>query len=93
MVLTFRRNTTQHSERLVAIHFDRLAFLVVVTWAWNGSIVRDALFVVDSIVGISACTERELFASKGASLGLFEVAGQLVLTRLREPVFDIYSQK
>jgi len=47
--------------------------LVVVTGAWDGPIVRDSFFEVDTVVGASGSAKGELLSSVVAVLRFFEI--------------------
>lgn len=84
---------SQHRKRLLPILLDCLSLLVVVARAWQGSVMWDALLVVNSIVGFSARAEGVHFALVLARVWFFEITWQFVCSRLGELIVVFYGTR
>lgn len=83
---------SQHRKRLLPILLYCLGFLVVVARTWQGSVMWDALLVVNSIVGFSTRAEGVHFALVLACVWFFEITWQFVCSRLGELIVVFYRK-
>ena len=89
--LTLYWDLAEHRGGLVLVAQNCLCLLIVKTGPWDGTIMRDPLFVVNAIVGLPPRTKRELSTCVVTCVRLLKVAGQLVRARLWESVKVLYS--
>lgn len=81
----------EHRGGLVLVAQNCLCLLIVKTGPWDGTIMRDPLFVVNAIVGLPPRTKRELSTCVVTCVRLLKVAGQLVCARLWESVKVLFD--
>ena len=85
-LLTFSGDSTEHREALVLISWNREGVLVIMTGAWQRAVMRDALLVIYTIIGLSWGSKSEHMFLVLTRVGLFEVTGEFVCTWLWELV-------
>ena len=83
-------NPAQHRKRFLSILFDCLCFLVIVAWSRQRPVMRDALLVVNSVVGVSARSKGVDFALVLARIRFFEVTWQFIRTWLGKLIIVFY---